>query len=232
LKLATRRAGYGQLFALSFESEVAMVEGTPFTIGAEAVCTDGVCGQVSQVVVDPLEQTLTHLVVEPSHRAGLGRLVPLDLVETGSGEVGTKAVHLRCTVAEFDQLPGAERTDFLPGVEGATAYGADQTLLWPYFGGNTTVPVTFDTLPVGEVAVRRGEGVHAADGHIGEVEGLVFDRVSRRVSHLLLKEGHLWGRKEVAIPISAVRAVDEDGIRLTISKREVQDLPAVELEKK
>ncbi len=26
--------------------------GTPFTIGADASCTDGVCGEVSRVVVD------------------------------------------------------------------------------------------------------------------------------------------------------------------------------------
>jgi hypothetical protein len=49
-------------------------------------------------------------------------------------------------------------------------------LVWPYFGGNTTVPVTVDTLPRDEVSVRRGEDVHASDGRVGRVEGLVVDR--------------------------------------------------------
>ncbi len=49
------------------------------------------------------------------------------------------------------------------------------------------------------------------------------------MTHVLLKEGHLWGRKEVAIPISAVTGV-EDGIRLSISKADVQDLPPVDIE--
>ena len=44
---------------------------------------------------------------------------------------------------------------------------------------------------------------------------------------MLLQEGHLWGRKEVAIPISAVSRV-ADTIRLTISKQEAQDLPPVD----
>ena len=48
------------------------------------------------------------------------------------------------------------------------------------------------------------------------------------MTHLLLKEGHLWGRKEVAIPIGAVARID-DGIRLTITKREVEDLPPVDI---
>lgn len=49
------------------------------------------------------------------------------------------------------------------------------------------------------------------------------------MTHVLLHEGHLWGRKQVAIPISAVEAVD-DGIRLTLTKGEVQKLPEVDLD--
>lgn len=44
-----------------------------FTIGAEASCSDGVCGEVSWVV-DPLAGELTHLIVEPTHRLGLARV--------------------------------------------------------------------------------------------------------------------------------------------------------------
>jgi hypothetical protein len=39
-----------------------------------------------------------------------------------------------------------------------------------------------------------------------------------------LQEGHMWGRKEVAIPVSAVVSVDA-GIRLNITKKQVEDLP-------
>ena len=49
------------------------------------------------------------------------------------------------------------------------------------------------------------------------------------MTHVLLQEGHLWGRKEVAIPISAVTQVD-DGIRLSVTKQQVQDLPPVDIE--
>jgi sporulation protein YlmC with PRC-barrel domain len=200
-----------------------MVEGTPFSIGEPAICTDGACGRVSQIVIDPLDQTATHLIIEPDHREGLGRLVPLDLVEGGPD-----GVRLRCSKAEVEALDRAERTRFLPGAEGYPGYDPEQVLLWPYFGGNTTVPVTVDTLPLGEVAVRRGQQVHAADGHVGQVRGLVVDPRNRHVSHLLLEEGHLWGHKEVAIPIAAVSAVDDDGVRLAITNEQVQDLPALE----
>ena len=213
-----------------------MAETTPFTIGTDVSCTDGVCGEVSRVVVDPVARTVTHLVVEPKGRQGLGRLVPLDLVDAAEGEI-----RLRCSLAEFENLDSAEETQFVPGTRGYAAYGPEQVLSWPYsgLGGGAVVEgdqlagvsgtITYDTVPVGEVAVRRGERVHATDGEIGQVEGLVIDPRNHHVTHVLLQEGHLWGRKEVAIPISAVTGVD-DGIRLSITKHEVQDLPPVDID--
>jgi sporulation protein YlmC with PRC-barrel domain len=212
-----------------------MTDTTQFTIGADATCSDGVSGKVSRVVIDPVARTVTHLVIEPNHRRGLGRLVPLDLVDVTTGDI-----RLRCTLAEFAKLDAAEDTQFLAGTDYA-GYEPQQVLSWPYYAGGgmnggmgvgwEDIPqtVTYDTLPVGEVAVRRGEPVHATDGEIGRVQGLVIDPRNHRVTHVLLQEGHLWGRKEVAIPIGVVATVD-NGIQLRITKQQVQDLPPVEVD--
>jgi len=210
-----------------------MAETTRIMIGAEASCTDGVCGDVIRVVVDPIARTLTHIVVEPKHRQGLGRLVPLDLVDTSTGNV-----RLRCTRMEFDKLDWAEETQFWPGSSGYLGYGLEQALSWPYLGlgrgmgfglANISQPIVHDKVPLGEVAVRRDQSVHATDGEIGRVEGLIIDPSDHHVTHVLLQEGHLWGRKEVAIPISAVTRVDT-GVRLNLTKQEVQDLPRVDID--
>ena len=193
-----------------------------FTVGVQARCTDGLCGRVAQVVLDPIDDKVTHVIVEPEHRQGLGRLVPVEWVAPR-----TDHVDLSCTRAQFDRLPIAEEVRFLEGSEGYMGYEPGEMLLWPYFGGNVTLPVVVDTLPMGEVAVRRGEEVHASDGRIGEVEGLVVLGDNHQVSHVVLKEGHPFGRKQVAIPIAAVKSVGEDGISLSISKHDVDDLPAV-----
>ena len=209
-----------------------MAETTQFTIGADASCTDGPCGQVIRVVVNPMAEVVTHLVVEPTHREGLGRLVPLDLVDVdpASGEV-----KIHCSIEEFGKLEAAEETHFLPGdgVDGVYGgYASSQVFALPYYGlgvGNITPPIITATLPAGEVGVRRGQQVHATDGGIGRVQGLVIDRSSHHVTHIILQEGHLWGRKDVVIPISAVTGI-EDGIQLTLTKQEVQDLPAVDVD--
>ena len=207
-----------------------MAETTSFTIGAGASCPDGVCGEMTRVVVDPLTRAVTHLVIGPKHHYDRARLVPLDLVDATKGEI-----RLRCTLAEFEKLDPAEETRFLPGRSGYEDYDAGQVLVMPYYNIGMAdaycgpMTVTYDAVPLGEVEVRRGEHVHATDGHIGKVQGLVIDPDSHHVTHVLLQEGHLWGRKEVAIPISAVTGVD-DGIRLNLTKRQVQDLPAVDIQ--
>jgi len=160
----------------------------------------------------------------------------VDLVDATTGEI-----RLRCTISEFEKLDSAEETQFVPGTRGYASYGPEQVLCWPYasLGGGPSVPgdivagvsqtVTYDTVPLGEVAIRRGERVHATDGDIGQVHGLVINPRNHHVTHVLLQEGHLWGRKQVAIPISAVTGV-ADGIRLNITKHAVQDLPPVEID--
>lgn len=94
---------------------------------------------------------------------------------------------------------------------------------------NTAQAVTQDSLPLGEVGIHRGDYVHATDGEIGRVEGLVIERRTHHVTHVLLQEGHFWGRKDVAIPIRAVAAF-EGRIKLNIPKATVQSLPSVTIE--
>jgi hypothetical protein len=204
-----------------------MAEATLFTIGADARCTDGDCGAVIRVVVNPVVREVTHIVVEPKHRVGLGRLVPLTLVKSSGDEV-----ELDCTLGEFEQLDLAEETHFLPGDGLFPGYTSSEVFALPYYGlgvGNISPPVTVDALPVGDVGVRRGESVHATDGHIGHVQGLVIEPLHHHVTHFLLQEGHLWGRKDVAIPIGAVTGIDDDGIQLSVTKQEVEDLAPVDL---
>ena len=221
-----------------------MTETTTYTIGAEVSCADGICGEVSRVIVDPVARMVTHLVVEPTHGRKPGRLVPVDLADAATGNV-----RLRCTTAEFDKLEAAEETQFLEGSNGFAGYRPGQALSWPFYAlggmgmggmgigriglnvpGSVLQELTHETIPLGDVDVRHGDQVQATDGSIGRVQGLVIDPRDHHVTHVLLAEGHMWGRKEVAIPITSVTRVD-DGIRLNITKQEVQDLPSVDIDR-
>ena len=190
-----------------------MAEETEFAMGATASCVDGPGGKVSRVIIDPATETVTHLVIEPKHWLGVGRLVPLDLVDTTGG-----GLSLRCTVEEFGNLEPAEEAELAEDVTGGLALNAPM-------GATSPVPVILqDVVPLGETDVERGEPVHAVDGEIGRVEGLLVDPDDHRVTHVLLQEGHLWGRKKVSIPVSAVTGV-ENGIQLSLTRKQVEDLP-------
>jgi sporulation protein YlmC with PRC-barrel domain len=197
------------------KGKAAMAEETPFEIGAEADCSDGPCGVVSRFIIDPGTKTATHLVIEPKHGHEPGRLVPMDLIDSTTG-----GIRLRCTIAEFGHLEHAEETEMVEGTGLGTGMPGGPPMGIP----QATQVVFEDVVPVGEVEVSPGEPVHATDGEIGHVQGVLLDPNDHQVTHVLLREGHLWGRKEVAIPVSAVTGV-QDGIRLNLTKQQVEALP-------
>jgi sporulation protein YlmC with PRC-barrel domain len=213
---------------------------TKFTIGARASCTDGPCGEVGRLILDPATETVTHLVIQHGHRPEAGRLVPAYLAETTNGEI-----RLRCTLAEFDKLDHAEERELADPADQHVGDGGalGSGLVYDVSGeasaragaaelidiGSMPPPrrrrtMIEDVVPLGEEQVRPGDPVHAVDGEIGRVQGFLVNPGDDRVTHVLLQEGHLWGRKEVAIPITAVTKVDI-GIRLNLTKDQVGNLP-------
>jgi hypothetical protein len=212
---------------------------TLLRIGAITVGSDGYRGEVRAAVIDPVSAVVTHLVVEPEGRSGLARLVPLNLAEAeaDTDDYDVRAapgkLRLRCTEAEFMNLDAAEETL----AEFAVGQTVPVQLLPPGWRG-TGEPVaaggdipripereTVDVIPPGEIEEHGGDHVHATDGDIGQLRAFRIEPPSGRVTHVLLGEGHLWGRKEVAIPFDKITGFDQ-GIRLSLSKKQVQDLPA------
>ena len=212
-------------------------------IGAKVHATDGPIGELTAIVVDPIAQAATHVIVTPPHHPTLGHLVNLDLVEDDGDPI-----RLRVTTAEFRALDPAEDQHMLKVSGGKWAAAHGKTFSFPYYrmaslaGGSAGdaarevqpgrhyLPDDLtDRLPLGEVDVRRGDQVHATDGWIGSVEGLIIDPADRHVTHVLLAEGHLWGHKHVAIPITNTSRVG-DSIRVELTKEQVEHLPSVSLD--
>ncbi len=234
-------------------SEGTVSNTTEYIVGSEATASDGVCGDLRRIIVDPAAGTITHLVVEPRHHRGQGRLVPIALV-TCAGNT----IQLGCTTSGFEGLEDAEDTHFLVGAAADGSYTDEQKRSIPAYSGvgggggmaglgpapavggmgvggvgamgrgpARQAIVTDYPVPAGEIQLRSGQPVHATDGAIGRVRGLAVDPGDHHVTHVLLDEGHIWGKKRVAIPFSAVTSVD-DGVRLNLAKDQVGDLPAID----
>ncbi len=215
---------------------------TLFTVGAKVSCSDGPCGKLTRVIIDPIKRTLTHIVVEP-RKEERGRLVPLHLVETCTGE----EVDLACTLDEFSRLDASRDTDYFPvsglygsyygGYAQGYGYAYGNAYFAPYYGyGGTGYGygwgpdhVTYDAIPQGEVSIRRGDPVHASDGDIGHIAGLVIGTPTGDVTHVLLQEGHLWGKRDVSIPISSVTRVG-GVVEVGLTKHELEALPSIDVD--
>ena len=214
-------------------------------LGRPVNCTDGPLGELADVVIDPTKRRVTHLVVEPHGDHGQARLVPIELVD--AEEDDASAIRLRRSLEEASRLEPVEEYAYLrlgesPELEPGWDVGVESVLAQPYYGygggvgiGYETVPagydphvsMTYDRIPKGEVEIRRASEVASADGHgLGKVDGFLVD-ADDAITHFVLERGHLWGRREVTIPIGAVATVHTDAVTLTLTKDEVGDLPSV-----
>ena len=204
-----------------------MPETERFTIGGEVSCTDGPCGTLTRMVLDPVADVVTHLIVQPRREHEPAKLVPVELVDSAADEI-----RLKFASADFYTLDPAKEEQFIASDNDVPDYRTTDTVAWPYFGyrGARGHLEADDAIPPGEVEVQRGERVNATDGHIGQVEGLVIDPESHHVTHVLLQEGHPWGRKQVTIPIGTVTRVAER-IEVNLTKQQVRDLPEVDIDR-
>jgi hypothetical protein len=89
------------------------------------------------------------------------------------------------------------------------------------------VTVMYDRIPKSEVEIRRASDVFTADDHrLGRVDGFLVDS-EERITHVVLERGHLFGRRDVTVPIGNVSKVSTDSVTLALTKDEVGRLPAV-----
>ena len=80
-------------------------------IGNRVRCTDGVYGELADIVIDPLEKRVTHLVVQPERGEGGARLVPIQLAK--GGDDGQREIELECALDDADGFESVREAAYL-----------------------------------------------------------------------------------------------------------------------
>jgi sporulation protein YlmC with PRC-barrel domain len=191
-------------------------------INAEIYCADGPCGRSTYVVIDPATRQVTHVVVKEDGFPFAERLVPLDRVIDST----PTSIQLRSACDELSDMERFIETEYLEGSEPFFGYTTEEYMLWPYFAPEMIVTQR-QRLPPGELAIHRGAAVHAADGRVGQVDEFLIDPQDEHITHLILREGHLWGKKDVTIPVSEIERIADNAVYLKLDKRTIEALPAV-----
>jgi sporulation protein YlmC with PRC-barrel domain len=191
---------------------------------ADVYCADGHGGHSTYVIGNPDTQQVTHLVVKEDRIPFAERVVSIDHVVETTHEM----IRLRCTKNELAQMPPFIQTEYIladiPNCEAAYLY-PNWSVTVPM--EKRYIPLEHESIPAGELAVHRGAGVEASDGYVGRVDEFLVDPENEHATHLVMREGHLWGQKEVTIPVSAIARVEEDTVYLKLDKAGVEALPAV-----
>ena len=191
-------------------------------INAKVSCSDGPCGQSTHLILMPTTEKITHLVISNGLFPETEYIVPIDRVAESTPQL----IRLNCTRAELAKMPVFDRMEFIPS--NLTGFTASPYLMWPYYVPDAQfIKIEMEHIPANELAIHRGTGVEAIDGKVGSVDEFLVNPENGHITHLVLREGHLWGQKEVTIPVSQIDHYDDRTVYLKLDKQGIEALPAI-----
>jgi sporulation protein YlmC with PRC-barrel domain len=202
-------------------------------LGRSVELADGATQQLVDVVIDSGAKSVTHLVVQPHDHGEEARLVPAGLAEESDGgneiklAVTAKDLERFDLVHEFEVLHAGERPQQDPewdvGVEDIVVTPTYEATAFGEYGGalDSDVTISYDRVPKGEIELRRASSVYSSDGHhLGSLDGVVMSE-GDRLTQLFFQRGHLWWKREVAIPVDAIAKFESDMVTLGVKKDEL-----------
>jgi len=203
-------------------------------LGTSIRCADGATRELVDVVIDSSSSRVTHLVIRPAQHAEDARLVPISLASRA--EDGESEISLNCGAADLERFDPVHKFEILragerPNEDPKWDVGVEDIVVAPNYaptafgdyGGSldSDVTISYDRVPKGEIELRHASSVYSADGHhLGSVDAVVVDD-DDRLTHLLLERGHLWWKREVALPAESISKFESDMLTLGLTKREL-----------
>ncbi len=195
-------------------------------INTKVNCSDGEGGKCTHIILKPTTESITHLVVNTGSFPETGYLVSMDQV----AETTPDQIRLNCSLKELSEMPVFDTVDFLPST--LTGFAGSPYMMWPYFApAGSYMTLEKEHIPVDELAIRRGARVEATDGHVGRVDEFVINPHSDHITHLVMREGHLWGQKDVTIPVSQIDHYEGGAVYLKLNKQDIEKLPTVPVQR-
>lgn len=193
-------------------------------LNAHVECLDGRIGRLENIILNPKTEKVTYLVVRGNDLQNTERLVPERLVKEASHDT----VFLSISKKKFEGMKNFIQEEYIPS--NITLYMAEQAG-WD-MGTPASVFVEHEAVPAGGLVVHKGAKVLATDGHAGKVDDFLVEKKTGRITHLILLEGHLWGKKDISVPVNQINRYEDGNIYLKIDKSGVEALPVIDMKGK
>jgi uncharacterized membrane protein len=195
-------------------------------LNATVNCLDGPGGESTRIIIDPTTQKISYVVIREAAEGHTERLVPVAQVL----QTTHNTIDLKCTVDELAAMGPFMETHYIHATSPDYMKGAAYlTLPYAVVSESEYLKVEESHVPPEQLAIRRGTAVQASDGWVGIVDQFLIDPHTGDVTHLVLREGYLWGKKNLTLPVSAIDKVLDDSVHLKLDKKTVGKLPAVPL---
>jgi uncharacterized membrane protein len=195
-------------------------------IGARVSCLDGLCGASEAVIIDPVTLAVTHVVIKLDTFPPRQYLVPLQRVL----ETTLDHIRLDCPKQALPQLEPFIETEFLSAA--AETDQLEPSPAWSFaIPPRMKTPIEHERLSGGELALFRGTLVEATDGSLGQLSAFLLNPGTAQITHLVLFESELAGKRALTLPVSAIEQIVEATIYLKLGKGAIESLPMLPLKR-
>ena len=199
-------------------------------IGAEVWGPDGKLGTLTQIVIEPLGERVTHIVVARGGVHPWQKIVPTERLTRTEGSRVLTDLGLLALEAFPDALAYA---DTMPAPAGPAEAPLGELrpvgLFWPsnvlgWYRPSQQAPSSAHphaNLPPGAHGLTAGTEVHCRDGKIGRLDEVRYDEDSGRATGMVIRKGFFFAR-ELEAPIDWVETID-DVILLNVTCAEIAE---------
>ena len=187
-----------------------------FPLNTAVHCQGELLGETIELVIDPGDNQITHLVVKEKYQPYIERLVPIRYIEG----IFSSKVNLCCTKDEFSEMDiFCEKGMVMQSHNNPVSDMKNGVYQFPV---TRSVLIESRSVPDGMISMDENTVINATDGRIGYLDKLGVSPHSQCITHLIVRNSAVFGPRTVYIPISAIQSFNAHKIQLHISKKELK----------
>lgn len=190
-------------------------------LNASVYCQESKIGKSIELVIDPEDQLLTHLVVLENFGKEEERLVPIGWISA----IHADKLILGCTRSELARMDIFCKRDVVMQQQSGTM--PDYAKSMYNYPITRRVLVENKAVPEGKFSFDGNTFIFASDGRAGKLDRFLVSADSKCITHLVMKSAALFNPRECFIPIDSIERVKDQVIYLNLTKDEIHALNAV-----
>lgn len=201
-------------------------------------CTDGGFGHTTCLIVNPVNDVITHFVVNDRRIFGVEHIVPVSFISKSTQDT----IFVNCDHSTLVHLPNFNEYEF-DRLDDTIPYREDH-VYWPIIVPDDSpgellqhTSCEHKQTPIEALSIRRNMSVYATaeneDGertdraYFGQVRSFLANVHTGNITHLLVRKMCVCSPNTAAVPVNSICKVEAEDVVLTLTGQEIESLPAI-----